>query len=64
MISFFRNYGDTAGLSAVFGDSLYILVWFLTALFIKDIESDILLAILFFYIFVCSIINEKNKIKI
>ena len=58
-IQFFKNYGKTSGLNAVFGDSIYILVWLLTAYLIKDLKIDILLAILFAYIFICSIIDSS-----
>lgn len=58
-IKFFKNYGKTSGLNAVFGDSIYIFVWLLTAYFIKELKIDILLAILFAYIFICSIIDSS-----
>jgi hypothetical protein len=58
-IKFFKNYGKTSGLNAVLGDSIYIFVWLLTAYFIKELKVDILFAILFAYIFICSIIDSS-----
>lgn len=56
---FFKNYGKTAGLYAVIGDSLYIAVWTLIAFLIKNFSLDILLSILFTFIFIVSAIAES-----
>ena len=56
---FFKNYGKTSGLNAVIGDSIYIAVWTLVAYLIKNLALDILLAILFTFIFVVSAIAES-----
>lgn len=56
---FFKNYGKTAGLYAVIGDSLYIAVWTLIAFFIKNFSLDILLSILFTFMFIVSAIAES-----
>lgn len=56
---FFKNYGKTAGLYAVVGDSLYIAVWTLIAFLIKNFSLDILISILFTFIFIVSAIAES-----
>ena len=56
---FFKNYGKTAGLYAVIGDSLYIAVWTLIAFLIKNFSLDILLSILFTFMFIVSAIAES-----
>ena len=60
-INFFQNYGKSAKLNAVFGDSIYILVWAITAYLIKDLPNDVLLAISFLFIFIISILSESKK---
>jgi len=56
---FFKNYGKTSGLYAVVGDSIYIAIWTLVAYFIRNIALDILLAILFTFLFIVSAIAES-----
>ena len=56
---FFKNYGKTSGLYAVVGDSIYIAIWTLVAYLIRNIALDILLAILFTFMFVVSAIAES-----
>jgi hypothetical protein len=56
---FFKNYGKTSGLYAVIGDSIYITAWTLIAYLIKNLALDILLAILFTFMFVVSAIAES-----
>ena len=56
---FFKNYGKTSGLYAVVGDSIYIAVWTLVAYLIRNIALDILLAIVFTFLFVVSAIAES-----
>ena len=56
---FFKNYGKTSGLYAVVGDSIYIAIWTLVAYLIKNLALDILLAILFTFIFIVSAIAES-----
>jgi hypothetical protein len=56
---FFKNYGKTAGLYAVIGDSIYIAVWTLVAYLIRNVALDILLAIVFTFLFVVSAIAES-----
>jgi hypothetical protein len=56
---FFKNYGKTAGLNAVVGDSLYIAVWTLIAFFIRNLSLDILLSIIFLFLFIVSAIAES-----
>lgn len=56
---FFKNYGKTAGLYAVIGDSLYIAVWTLIAFLIKNFSLDILVSILFTFMFIVSAIAES-----
>jgi hypothetical protein len=58
-INFFKNYTKNAGLYALFGDSLYILIWTLVAVLIKDLNKDILYSILFTFLFILSIIDES-----
>ena len=60
-INFFQNYGKTAKLNAVFGDSIYILVWAITVYLIKDLPNDVLLAISLLFIFIISIFSESKK---
>jgi len=57
-LKFFKNYGKTSGLYAVIGDSLYIAIWTLVAYSIRNLSIDILLAILFTFIFIVSAIAE------
>lgn len=59
-IKFFIDYGDNAQLNAVFGDSLYILVWALTVCAVRFLPNDILLLLFFFYIFILSIFAEQK----
>jgi len=56
---FFKNYGRVAGFNAVFGDSIYIMVWTLTTYIIQSLPLDILSCIFFLAIFVISAIAEK-----
>lgn len=56
---FFTNYGRVAGINAVLGDSIYILVWTLTTFMIKSLPIDMLSCIMFFAIFAISGIAEK-----
>lgn len=56
---FFKNYGKTAGLNAVIGDSLYIGIWTLIAYLIRNVALDILLTILFTFLFIVSAIAEN-----
>ena len=56
---FFKNYGKTSGLYALFGDSIYIAIWALIAYYIKDISTDILLFIIFTFLFITSAIAEN-----
>lgn len=56
---FFKNYGKTSGLYAVVGDSIYIAIWTLVAYLIRNIALDILLAILFTFLFIVSAIAES-----
>ena len=56
---FFKNYGKTSGLYAVVGDSIYIAIWTLVAYLIRNVALDILLAIVFTFLFVVSAIAES-----
>tara|TARA_B100001142_G_C14107079_1_gene567597 strand:- start:387 stop:839 length:453 start_codon:yes stop_codon:yes gene_type:complete len=56
---FFKNYGKTAGLYAIIGDSIYITVWTFVAYLIRNVSLDILLAILFAFLFIVSAIAES-----
>ena len=58
-VKFFINYGKTAGLYAIIGDSLYILVWTIVAYLIKNLALDILVGILFTFLFIVSAIAES-----
>ena len=58
-IKFFKNYGKTSGLYAVVGDSIYIAVWTLVAYLIRNMALDVLLAILFTFLFIVSAIAES-----
>ena len=58
-IKFFKNYGKNSGLNALFGDSIYILVWAITAYSIRNFSLDALLFILFTFIFIVSAIAES-----
>ena len=58
-VKFFINYGKTAGLYAVIGDSIYIAVWTLMAYLIKNLALDILVAIFFTFLFIVSAIAES-----
>jgi hypothetical protein len=58
-VKFFKNYGKTAGLYAVIGDSIYILVWTIIAYLIRNLALDLLLSILFTFLFVVSAIAES-----
>jgi hypothetical protein len=57
-VKFFKNYGKTAGLYAVIGDSIYILVWTIIAYLIRNLALDLLLSILFTFLFIVSAIAE------
>jgi|TARA_B110000259_G_scaffold183182_1_gene228063 hypothetical protein len=57
-INFFKNYGKTSGINAVFGDSIYIAIWTIVAYSIRNFSLDILLSILFSFIFIVSAIAE------
>jgi hypothetical protein len=59
-IKFFQDYVKSAKLSALFGDSLYILVWAITAYVVKDLPQDALFALFFFYVFILSIFAEAK----
>ena len=56
---FFKNYGKTSGLYAVVGDSIYIAIWTLIAYLIRNVALDILLAIVFTFLFIVSAIAES-----
>jgi hypothetical protein len=58
-IKFFKNYGKTSGLNAVIGDSIYIAIWTLVAYSIRNLALDILLAIVFTFLFIVSAIDES-----
>ena len=58
-IKFFKNYGKTSGLNAVIGDSIYIAVWTLIAYSIRNLSLDILLFIIFTFLFIVSAIDES-----
>jgi len=58
-VNFFKNYGKTSGLYAVVGDSLYILVWTIIAYLIRNLKLDLLLSILFTFLFIVSAIAES-----
>jgi len=58
-VKFFKNYGKTAGLYAVIGDSIYILVWTIIAYLIRNLALDLLLSILFTFLFIVSAIAES-----
>lgn len=58
-IKFFKNYGKTSGLNAVVGDSIYIAIWTLVAYSIRNLALDILLAIVFTFLFIVSAIDES-----
>jgi len=58
-VKFFKNYGKTAGLYAVIGDSIYILVWTIIAYLIRNFALDLLLSILFTFLFIVSAIAES-----
>lgn len=61
-INFFRDYGKNAGLWAVVGDNVYILVWSLVAYIIYNrIPTDIKYAIISAFVFILSIISETYK---
>ena len=62
-LKFFIDYGGSAKLNAVFGDSLYIFVWALTVCCVQYIPKDLLLCLFFFYIFVISIMASKKKLN-
>jgi hypothetical protein len=57
-VQFFIDYGNSAKLNAVLGDSIYIFVWTITTYFVSFIPIDFLLMILFFFIFLISIISN------
>lgn len=59
-LTFFDNYIDTAGYWALIGDSLYILVWTLSYLFVSHYikRFDIKIAILCTFLFFVSIYSE------
>ena len=59
-LTFFDNYIDTAGYWALIGDSLYILVWTLSYLFVSRYikRFDIKIAILCTFLFFVSIYSE------
>lgn len=59
-IKFFIDYGNEAKLGAVFGDSLYILVWSLTVCVVRFLPVDIQFAIFFTFIFILSIYAEHK----
>jgi hypothetical protein len=56
-ICFFQDYGKSAKLNAVFGDSAYILVWALTAYAIHGLPQDVLMGLFFLYVFILSILD-------
>ena len=56
---FFKNYGKTSGVYAIIGDSIYIAVWTLVAYLIKNLALDLLLSILFTFLFIVSAIAES-----
>ena len=58
-LSFFRNYGKTAGAYAIIGDTIYILIWTAVAYLIQKMDLDIKYAIIFLFIFILSIIAES-----
>ena len=58
-VKFFINYGKTAGLYAIIGDSLYILVWTIIAYLIRNLALDILVGILFTFMFIVGAISES-----
>lgn len=58
-VKFFKNYGKTAGLYAIIGDSIYILVWTIIAYLIRNLALDLLLSILFTFLFIVSAIAES-----
>lgn len=58
-VKFFKNYGKTAGLYAIIGDSIYILVWTIIAYLIRNFALDLLLSILFTFLFIVSAIAES-----
>jgi hypothetical protein len=59
-IKFFIDYGNDAKLNAVFGDSIYILVWALTVCAVRFLPNDMLLALVCFYVFILSIYSEQK----
>jgi hypothetical protein len=58
-VKFFKNYGKTAGFNAIIGDSIYIAIWTLVAYLIRNVEVDILMSILFSFMFIVSAISES-----
>jgi hypothetical protein len=58
-IKFFKNYGKSSGLNAVVGDSIYIAIWTLVAYSIRNLALDILLSIVFTFLFIVSAIDES-----
>ena len=58
-VKFFINYGKTSGLNAVIGDSIYILIWTIIAYLIRNLALDLLVAILFTFMFIVSAISES-----
>jgi len=58
-VKFFKNYGETAGFNAIIGDSIYIAIWTLIAYLIRNLEEDILMSILFSFMFIVSAISES-----
>ena len=56
---FFKTYGKTSGLYAVVGDSIYIAIWTLVAYLIRNVALDVLLAIVFTFLFIVSAIAES-----
>ena len=59
-LKFFIDYGNSAGFIAVWGDSLYILIWTLTVCFVQYLPHDIMLGLMFFYVFILSIYAEAK----
>ena len=59
-VDFFKKYTETAGVNAVVGDSLYIVAWTLTALLVSKISIDILVATIFLFLFLLTIISEGD----
>lgn len=59
-LTFFRNYGKSAGIFALLGDNIYILVWSLVAYAVYNMPLDIKYAVIFGFMFLLSIIAESN----